>query len=122
MSNRDLLSEFLDDDYFKQTVTLITKIVTRVGGRTEATGSNENPIDGIIQTVKEKDLINAGLGQFTNNQAYSFFTKTIIDQSLNNLIRFENKLFKIRKVSAWNSYGFNKYIIYQYNDEVINDN
>ena len=47
--------------------------------------------------------------------------KTIIDQSLNNLISFESKLFKLRKVSAWNNYGFNKYIIYQYNDEVLND-
>jgi hypothetical protein len=121
MSNKDLLSEFLDDDYFKQTVTLITKITTRVGGRVEATGTNDSPIDGIIQSVKEKDLVNAGLGQYTSNQAYSFFTKTIIDQSLNNLIRFEGKLFKLRKVSAWNRYGFNKYIIYQYNDEVLND-
>ena len=121
MSNKDLLSEFLDDDYFKETVTLITKITTRVGGRVETTGTNDTPIDGIIQSVREKDLVNAGLGQYTSNQAYSFFTKTIIDQSLNNLISFESKLFKLRKVSAWNNYGFNKYIIYQYNDEVLND-
>lgn len=121
MSNNDLLTEFLEDDYFKQTVTLITKIVTRVKGRTEVTGTNESPIDGIVQSVKAKDLENAGLGQFTANEAYSLHTQTIIDQSLNNLVRFENKLFKIKKVSAWNSYGFNKYIIYQYNDQVLND-
>ena len=118
----DLLSEFLDDAYFKQTITLITKIVTRIKGRTEVTGTNETSIDGIVQNVKEKDLINAGLGQFTANNAYSLFTQTTIDQSLNNLIRYEDKLFKIKKTGAWNNYGFNKYIIYQYNDEVLNDN
>jgi len=121
MSNKDLLSEFLDDDYFNQTVELITRTVVRIKGRTETTGTNETPIDGIVQSVKGKDLVNVGLGQYTSNQAYSLHTQTIIDQSLNNLIRFEDKLFKIKKVSAWNNYGFNKYIIYQYNDEVLND-
>lgn len=122
MSNKDLLSEFIDDDYFNQSVVLITRNIIRVKGRVETTGTNGTPIDGIVQSVKEKDLVNAGLGQYTSNQAYSLHTQTIIDQSLNNLIRFENRLFKIKKVSAWNSYGFNKYIIYQYNDEVLNDN
>ena len=122
MSNDDLLSEFLTDSYFQNTLTLITKTITRVKGRTETTGTVEVPISGIIQAISAKELVNEGLGQYTDKLSYSFFAQITIDLSENNFIRFEDKLFKIRKVFRWNNYGFNKYIICQYNDEALNDN
>jgi hypothetical protein len=136
MSNDDLLSEFLDDSYFKSTLTLVTKTTIIVKGRVEETGEIETEIDGIIQNIASQDLINQGLGQYANSQhlinqglgqftdklCYSLFIKLVVDKSKNNFIRFENKLFKIEKVYPWNNYGFNKYIICQYNDEVLNDN
>jgi hypothetical protein len=118
----DLLSEILDDDYFKQVVALVTKSIDFNEGQVVDLGNIETQIDCVIQSVKHKELVSNGLGEYTENQAYSLFTKIIIDQSKNNFIRYENKLFKIKQVGAWNNYGFNKYIIYQYNDEVLNDN
>ena len=122
MSNDDLLSEFLNDSYFKSTLTLITKTTIRVKGRFEETGEIETEIDGIIQNITAQELIKEGLGEFTDKLCYSLFIKLVVDKSRNNFIRFENKLFKIEKTYPWNNYGFNKYIICQYNDEVLNDN
>lgn len=122
MSNREMLSEFINDEFFNQTITLITRTVTRSRGRVIPNADAETPIDGVIQTVTAKTLIDLGLGQYTDQQAFSLHTQTPIDQSENNFIRFEGKLYKIRKTSPWNAYGFNKYILFQYNEEGLNDN
>lgn len=119
---REMLNEFISDSFFNIPVTLVTKVVTRSKGRVIDGIPIEKTINCVIQSVKEKDLVNNGLGQFTDRQAFSVFTKEQIDQSENNLIRFHGKLFKIRRTGDWVEYGFNKYIIYQYNDTVLNDN
>jgi hypothetical protein len=122
MSNREMLSEFIGDEFFNQTITLITRTVTRFQGRAVPDADVETPIDGVIQSVTAKTLINLGLGQYTDHQAFSLHTQTPIDQSENNFVRYEGKLYKIQKTSPWNAYGFNKYVLFQYNEEELNDN
>lgn len=123
MPNDDLLSEFLADPYFANTVDLITKTVTNIKGRVEVTGSTTISIDCITpQPIKSKDLINEGLGLYTDKLSFSLFTKADIDQSKNNFISYKDKLYKIKKTIPWDDYGFKKYIICQYNDEDLNDN
>lgn len=122
MSNREMLDEFISDEFFNHKITLITRTVTRFQGRVVPDADVETEIDGVIQSVTAKTLINLGLGKYTDNQAFSLHTQTPIDQSQNNLVRFENKLYKILQTSPWNSYGFNKYILYQYNEGELNDN
>lgn len=123
MSNREMLQEFLSDEFFQRTISLVTKAITYVKGSAVIGTPVTIQIDVITpQVVKERELINLGLGEYTDNENYSFFSDVEIDQTKNNYITFEGKTYKIIKTLPWRSYGFRKYIMSQYNEDNLNDN
>lgn len=122
MSNREMLQEFLNDEFFKEIISLVTRSVSYVKGAAVTGGPVTTSIEAIVQVIKDKELINLGLGQYTDNENYSVITETEIDQTQNNYILFQGKTYKIVKMLSWRSYGFRKYVISQYNETNLNDN
>lgn len=120
--SKDMLQEFLADGFFKETISHSTEAVTYVKGRAVAGAPVVTPIDAIVQVVNGKELIDMGLGQYTDKENYSIFMATEIDESKNNYITYQGKTYKIIDMAPWRSYGFRKYIMTQYNEDNLNDN
>ena len=122
MSNREMLEEFINDEFFGSSLVLSSKTVTYLQGREVVGASVDATITGVIQPVSAKELINLGLGKFTDKLNFSLHTATEIEQSENNFITFKGKTYRIISTLPWTDYGFNNYIISQYNEDTLNDN
>lgn len=122
MSNREMLTEILGDEFFYNSVPLTVVSVTRDKGVVTPVAASPVNISVIIQNTTSKDLVNAGLGIYSDKENYSIFTDTVIDLSQSNYITYQGKVYKIVNNNPWRSYGFLKYIMTQYNGDYLNDN
>ena len=70
MSNREMLTEILNDEFFFSSVPLIVVSITRDKGVVTPVAADPVNIDVIIQVTSSKDLINAGLGIYSDKENY----------------------------------------------------
>lgn len=122
MSNREMLTEILNDEFFFSSVPLTVVSITREKGVVTPVADSPINIDAIIQVTSSKDLINAGLGIYSDKENYSLFTATVMDFSKSNFITYNGKTYKVVNNNPWRSNGFCKYIITEYNEDYLNDN
>lgn len=122
MANREMLQEFLSDDFFREEVTLTTRTNTYVRGRSVTSPDVTTPIVGVVQPTTPRELINLGLGQYTDKENFIIHTATNIIQSDSHYITFKGKFYKIVSKLPWDSYGFFRYVITLYNEGDLNDN
>lgn len=122
MSNREMLTEILNDEFFFSSVPLTVVSITRNKGVVTPVAASPVNIDAIIQNITSKDLINLGLGIYSDKENFSLFTAVVMDFSKSNFITFYGKTYKIINNSPWRSNGFCKYIMTQYNGDMLNDN
>ena len=122
MSNREMLTEILNDEFFFSLVPLTVVSITREKGVVTPVAASPVNIDAIIQVISSKDLINLGLGIYSDKENYSLFTAIVMDFSKSNFITFYGKTYKIINSNPWRSNGFCKYIMTQYNGDMLNDN
>lgn len=122
MSNREMLSEILNDEFFFNTVPLTVVSITREKGVVTPVAASPVNIDAIVQNTSSKDLQNAGLGIYSDKENKSLFTAVLMDFSKSNFITHDGKTYKVVNQNPWKSYGFYKYIMTQYNGDMLNDN
>lgn len=122
MSNKEMLDEILNDEFFHSSILLTVKTVDYVEGVVSTVSATPVSIDAIVQNVTAKTLENLGLGVYTDKENFSLFTATEIDLSKSNYITYQSKNYKIVALMPWRGYGFRKYIMTQYNGDVLNDN
>jgi len=122
MSNREMLAEILEDEFFYDSVPLTVVSITRDKGVVTPVAASPVNIDAVVQNVSSKDLINFGLGIYSDKESLSLFTAVIIDFSKSNYISYNGKNYKIVNQNPWQGHGFYKYIMTQYNEDFLNDN
>lgn len=122
MSNREMLTEIINDEFFFSSIPLTVVSITREKGVVTPVAASPVNISVIIQNTSSKDLINAGLGIYSDKENYSLFTATVMDLSKSNFISYNGKNYKIINNNPWRSNGFCKYIATQYNGDYLNDN
>ncbi len=117
-----MLTEILNDEFFFSSVLLTVVSITRNKGVVTPVAASPINIDAIIQNITSKDLINLGLGIYSDKENFSLFTAVVMDFSKSNFITYYGKTYKIINNSPWRSNGFCKYIMTQYNGDMLNDN
>lgn len=118
---RPILDDFLNDEFFKNELTLITRKTTYLEGRA-VTGIDESQIiEAIIQPATTKELINMGKGEYVDKINYTVHTAFEISQGENNFITFKGDTFKLIAKMPWQDYGYNRYIISLFQDGALNN-
>jgi hypothetical protein len=118
---KEMLKDFIDDEFFTNKLTLITKKTTYNQGIAITGVAETLVIEGIIQPISSKELINLGLGNYTDKLNYAVHTAHEITQGENNFIQFKGKTFKIIAAMPWQDYGYNRYVISIFNDITLNN-
>lgn len=123
MSNREMLSEIINDEFFYNSVPLVVVTVSRDRGNVVINESPTVNIDVIIQNIENKDLINLGLGIYSDRENFSIFTDIVLDMvNASNFITYMGKKYKVIKRAPAQTYGFIEYVITQYNEEHLAGN
>lgn len=117
-----MLAEILNDEFFYDSLPLTVVSIMREKGVVTPVISLPVNIDVIVQNVSSKDLIDLGLGIYSDKENYSLFTAVVVDLSKSNFISYNGKNYKIINQSPWRGHRFLKYIMTQYNGDMINDN
>lgn len=126
----DVINSFLMDSYFTQgTVTVTGKDFYYNKGHVEYVSGATTTLrqKKILVPVKEKDLVDAGLGEYVGNESFTLFTKTPLVFSsgaaskVGDIITYKNKKYKIISQLDFETHGFYKYLITKLKDDELND-
>jgi hypothetical protein len=119
--SRQMLDDFLNDEFFANELTLIVKKTTYSEGVAITGVAETETIQGIIQPISAKELINLGLGSYVDKLNYAVHTAKEITQGENNFITFKGNTFKIIAQMPWQDYGYNRYVISLFQDTALNN-
>lgn len=119
--SKEIFQDFENDEFFKNELTLIIKTTVYSEGVAITGVSESQTIKGIIQPISAKELINLGLGNYTDKLNYAVHTVHEITQGENNFIIFKGNTFKIIADMPWQDYGFNRYVISLFQNNNLNN-
>lgn len=126
----ELLKEFFGDAWFIQgTITLTSHTFTYSEGEVSDTQTSSVAIKGkkLLIPVSEKDLIDAGMGQYVTNGSYYLYTRNPLKYPNGTLgqkgdkVEFNNEVYTLISQLPYGHHGFYKYLITKYMPNTVAD-